>query len=538
LSAFKVLLSRYSGQEDICVGTPIANRTQSELEGMIGFFVNILALRSDLSGDPSFRDLLERVKDTTLSGYDHQSAPFEKVVDRVVTTRDMSRSPLFQVMFALQNTPEETTGGSGLQDIEISAYEFDSVTSKSDLTLNATEGDQGIVLDVEYCTALFKEETMERMLLHYQELLYSIVKDITQPIGKLSILTQKEQLELTKTFNNTEVAYPEDKTIVELFVDQVKKTPESIAVVYEDNRLIYIELDLLSNQLAHYLLSNHDINRGDLIGVILDRSDWLIVSFLAILKTGGAYVPIDPNYPEARKEYIRTDSGSCFIIDDSFLDTFKKKSSEYPDNLPEVRIDSNDLAYVIYTSGSTGQPKGVMIEHKNLVHLSFWHQKAYSVTVKSKSTLFSGIGFDASVWEIYPYLLFGASLYPISGKNRYNLELFSKFLIEHAITHAYVPTLLCESFIDEEVSLPNIVILTGGDSLRLNKPTDIIIYNNYGPTETTVVATNYKVSNTSMFRVPIGKPIYNTAVYIMNDSGELLPIGVVGELYIGGPGVG
>ncbi|REG90461.1 non-ribosomal peptide synthetase, partial [Flavobacterium aquicola] len=540
LSAFKVLLSRYSGQDDICVGTPIANRTQSELEGMIGFFVNMLALRTDLSGDLSFKDVLSKVKQTTLEGYDHQLTPFEKVVDRVITTRDMNVTPLFQVLFSLQNEGDNfEEKDRGLNDITISGYELDTVTSKFDLAFSVLENNNGISLGINYCTALFDKATIDRMLLHYQELLVSVANNISQPISSLAMLTKEESHQLLDVFNNTDVAYPLDKTLVDLFSEQVKRTPNTVAVVHEEEELTYKKLDQRSNQLAHYLLSNKNISADTLIGVVLDRSEWLIISFLAILKTGAAYVPIDPNFPEERITYIKEDSNCSIIVDTLLLETFKKDSSTYSDDLPKIHTSPDNLAYVIYTSGSTGKPKGVMIEHRNLVHLCFWHQSVYAVTSQSRGTLFSGVGFDASVWEIYPYLLSGASLYPISEKFHYDLDKFSNFLIEHAITHTYMPTLLCESFIDKEISLPNIIVLTGGDVLHLNKPSDITIYNNYGPTETTVVATNYKVLNTStpMVKIPIGKPIDNTQVYIMNEGENLLPIGVVGELCIGGLGV-
>ncbi|WP_345027246.1 AMP-binding protein, partial [Flavivirga jejuensis] len=317
-------------------------------------------------------------------------------------------------------------------------------------------------------------------------------------------------------FNNIKVAYPSDKSIVDLFVAQVKNSPDNIAIVFDKKVLSYIELDRLSNQLAHYILSNKDVNTGDLIGIMLERSDWLIISFLAILKTGCAYVPIDLNYPEERKKDIKKDSNYAVLIDNLLIDSFKENRTKYPDFLPKIIIKPTDLAYVIYTSGSTGKPKGVLIEHKSLVHLCFWHQNAYAIDEESKGTLFSGIGFDACVWEIYPYLLFGASLYPIDDIFRYDLDKLPQFLTDNNITHSYIPTSLCENFVDQEVHLPNTIILTGGDALRLNKSTDIVIYNNYGPTETTVVATNYKVSNILEDNIPIGKPIANTQVYIMD----------------------
>ncbi|CAL2107141.1 hypothetical protein T190115A13A_320001 [Tenacibaculum sp. 190524A02b] len=535
LSAFKVLLSRYSGQEDICVGTPIANRTQAELEGVIGFFVNTLALRSNLSGNPSFKEVLKEVKTTTLEGYDHQLVPFEKVVDKMVTTRDMSMSPLFQVMFVLQNTPSNSK--LAIENVTISEYELEGITSQFDLTLNISENDQGLLLNVEYCTALFKRTTIKQMLVHYQELLSNIINDVTQSIGSLSMLTNEEENQLLNVFNDTALDYPKDKTVVDLFELQAQETPEAIAVVYNGEELTYKELNEKSNQLAQYLISNYSVNINDLVGVVLERSDWLIVAYLATLKVGAAYVPIDPSYPEDRKEYIRKDSGINVIIDNSLLEEFKLTSSVYSINSPSINIAPSDLAYVIYTSGSTGKPKGVMVEHKNLLHLCFWHQSAYNVTSLSRGTLFAGIGFDASVWEIYPYILKGASLYPVSNNIRYDLNLFSEFLEYNTITHAYIPTLLCERFIEEEISLSKITILTGGDALSVNTNTSLNIYNNYGPTETTVVATNYKVVDADVIKIPIGKPINNTQVYITDSTMNLVPLGVVGEICIGGDGV-
>ncbi|MGO4773923.1 AMP-binding protein, partial [Flavobacterium sp. W22_SRS_FK3] len=353
-------------------------------------------------------------------------------------------------------------------------------------------------------------------------------------------LTKGEEHQLLDIFNSTDVGYPKDKTVVDLFTEQVKRTPNAIAVVFDGKEWTYRELDKISNQLAHYLLSINTNNSTPdiIIGVVLDRSEWLIISFLAILKSGSSYVPIDSSFPEERKMYIINDSNCSIIVNTLLLDTFKEVSSSYSDELPEIITDPDNLAYVIYTSGSTGKPKGVMIEHRNLINLCFWHRSAYMVTDKSRSTLFSGVGFDASVWEIYPYLLFGGSLYPISEKFRYDLDKFSGFLSQHAITHTYMPTLVCENFVDKEIALPNIIVLTGGDTLHLSKSSDITIYNNYGPTETTVVATNYKISNTSpMVKIPIGKPIDNTQLYVLNDYNQLLPIGVVGELCIGGLGV-
>ncbi|SEC23137.1 amino acid adenylation domain-containing protein [Tenacibaculum sp. MAR_2009_124] len=560
LTAFKVLLHRYSGQNDICIGTPIANRTQSELEDLIGFFANTLALRSDLSGNPSFKELLSQVKQTTLKSYDNQLVPFEKVVDSVVTDRDMTITPLFQVMFDYQNDTNEITErdiDSEEESIEedllsISGYETSEISVQFDLTLSVIERESNFFLNMAYRSSLFKEETIQRIMTHFKHLLNSIVNNIDQSIGELSMLTEVEKVQLVKTFNKTDTSNPENKTLIDLFSEQVTKTPEAAAVVYEKEILTYKKLDEYSNQLAHYL-KEQGVKSGTLVGVCIDRSPEMISSILGILKSGGVYVPIDPDYPLARINYMLDDANIKVVLSRSVI---SKKTLIERDDITKILLDSHwgiitnysseklnqtltgeDLAYIIYTSGSTGKPKGVMIEHKNLINLCLWHQTEYSVNHTSRGTLFSGISFDASIWEIYPYLISGASLYPISRQDRYELNFLKTFFNEHEITHTYIPTLLCNSFIEENFNLTNITILTGGDALILNKTTNLKIYNNYGPTETTVVASNYKLTDTSTGKISIGKPINNTQIYITDPGMNLVPIGVVGELCVSGQGV-
>ncbi len=536
LTAFKVLLHKYSGQEDICVGTPIANRTQSELENLIGFFVNTLAIRSNLGENPIFLDLLKEVKSTTLEAYEHQLVPFEKMVDHVVDMRDMRTSPLFQVLFVLQNTPEEEN--LGLEGITLSTYEHKHTTSKFDMTMTAEDIKSGISLDVEYCTDLFTQETISRMLIHFEELLKNIVSKPNECIGDIPILTDKEKAQLLDTFNLTQTDYNIKRTVIDLFSEQVNKTPDYTAIVFKGEEITYKELDKLSNQFAHYLLSKYTLNQEDLIGVKLDRSEWLIISILAVLKTGCAYVPIDPNYPEERISYIKEDSNSKLIIDKAILNQYQENKENYTSKIPDINIQADHLAYVIYTSGSTGKPKGVLIEHRNLINLCLWHQQAYKVTDQSKGVLFSGVGFDASVWEIYPYLLGGGTLYPIhEDETRYDITWLTDFIVKHKVSHIYLPSQICHDMVDQEVLLDGVTILTGGDTLKLSKETSLQIYNNYGPTENTVVSTFYKLSGNHVNMIPIGKPISNTSVYILGSNEELLPIGVTGELCVSGSGL-
>ena len=311
LAAFKVLLYRYSGQEDICVGTPIAGRNQQELEGLIGFFVNTLALRSRVSGDMSFRQLLEEVKDTTLAAYSHQEVPFEKVVDAVVKERDMSRNPLFQVMFSLQNTPEVPELRLG--ELRLSAENQEHTTSKFDISLFIRETSSGIQGTVEYATDLYSGETIDRLISHYTTLLGSIVATPEAQVNSLGMLSAAEEKTLLVEFNATAADYPKDKSIIDLFEEQVKKSPQAIAAVFEDNQLTYKALNDRSNQVARYL-QKQGVKAETLVPICVERSLEMLIGILGILKAGGAYVPIDPEYPQDRISYMLEDTGADLVL--------------------------------------------------------------------------------------------------------------------------------------------------------------------------------------------------------------------------------
>ncbi|SFJ90871.1 non-ribosomal peptide synthetase, partial [Myroides guanonis] len=557
LSAFKVLLSRYSGQEDICVGTPIANRTQSELEGMIGFFVNTLALRSDLSGNPSFKALLSRIKQTTLEGYDHQLAPFEKVVERVVNTRDMSMTPLFQVLFVLQNTPKESKDIS-LEGFTLSEYEFDMVSSKFDLNMVISEFEEVITLNLEYSTTLFDKDTIDRMILHYQNLLQSIISDITQPIDSLSILTKKEEIQLLDVFNDTFTEYPKDKTILDLFSEQVKNTPDAIAVVFEGQALTYKELDQSSNQLSHYLYGQGVIT-DSLVGICLDRNLEMVIGILGILKSGGAYVPIDPEYPSDRVAYMLKDASIKTVLSSNttgglleryeglsilLLDTDWDLISGYStENLNKV-IARDDLAYVLYTSGSTGKPKGVMMSHYALFNL-ICNNNQLGIS-NQRVTQLSSISFDMSFQEIFFVITQGGELYIVPSETKKDLAGLANFIKNKNIETMFLPTaffifLGAEGFFEKIDSVKDLIV--AGEQLKLSenvkkyfKQQGVMLHNHYGPTETHVVTTDiidYKNRSDEDETISIGKPIANTQIYILNNSLDLLPIGVAGELCIG-----
>ncbi|MCB4751168.1 MAG: condensation domain-containing protein, partial [Sulfurovum sp.] len=370
LSSFGLLMHKYSGQEELIIGSPIANRNRFETEPLIGFFVNTLALKQDFSSDMKFSTVLQQTKEHTLSAYDHQDVPFEKIVDALDIPRDTSRSPLFQVMFVLQNTPENTT--LELPELKIEGIAFENSTSKFDLTMDIAEVNEELHGSLEYATDLFSQTYIESMIEHFKILLEAIVKDETQAISKYPILTKQEEQQLLIEYNDTKVDYPKEKTIHQLFEAQVKLNPENVAVVYEDEELTYKQLNTKSNQLAHYLIEQ-GVEPDSLVAICVDRSLDMMIGLLAILKAGGAYVPIDSSYPEDRIKHMLDDSNTKLLLTQAHLkdtlpktksktiaidtlDTSKEKKSN-----PKTKVTSSNLAYVIYTSGSTGLPKGVMV---------------------------------------------------------------------------------------------------------------------------------------------------------------------------------
>jgi non-ribosomal peptide synthetase component F/acyl carrier protein len=460
LSAFKVLLYRYCGHRDICVGTPVANRPQQDLEGLVGFFVNTLALRSEVNGDSSFLDLLQQVRATTLDAYANQDVPFEKVVNAVVTERDMGRTPLFEVMFVLQNTPDVPQLRLG--ELNLSRERYEHTTSKFDITFTLTETAFGLQGSVQYCTDLYKEQTIERMISHFSELLVHIVKAPEQAIGTLPMLTDADRHQLITAFNNTGTQYRGGKTIVNLFEQQVIKTPHAVALVFEGAQLSYQKLNERSNQLANYLRAK-GINEETLVPICVERSDTIIIAMLGILKAGAAYVPVDPEYPSERIRYMLEDTRASLVITSEQsrpklpvsngvefinLDAEWPLISAQPAGNPETITNLNDLAYVIYTSGSTGNPKGVMIEQRGVINLIEWHNHEYQVSESSRATAMAGVGFDAFGWEVWPYLSAGATIYIIDDDQRLSPHKLCELFISSHITHSFLSTALVPEFIN------------------------------------------------------------------------------------------
>ena len=540
LGAFQILLHRYSGQEDIVVGSPIAGRNNAEVEDLIGFFVNSLVLRSQINRDSSFIEFLADVREVALGAYANSDVPFEKLVEELQVTRDVSRNPLFQVMFVLQNAPMQDLE---LPDVSISPLLADTGTAMFDLTLEVEEANSEFTASFEYNTDLFDDSTIERMMVHFQTLLENIVANPKQSISELEILNKAEKDQLLVEWNNTEADYPLDKCIHQLFEEQVEKTPDAIAVKFEDQQLTYSELNQRANQVANSL----DVKPDTLVGLSVERSLEMIVGMLGILKAGAAYVPLDPNYPEERLNFILEDSGIEIILDKERL---QQQVDQQNIENPNTEVKPNNLAYVIYTSGSTGKPKGVLIEHQSLVNHTLSASKEFELNEDDRVLQFASMSFDAAAEEIYPCLVTGATLVLRTNEMLDSISIFLQKCKSWGLTLIDLPTAywheVTSQLNNENRKFPSsvrLVIIGGEQALKEQlvkwqkyvNPT-VKLFNTYGPTETTIVATRYLAKNTSD-ELLIGKPIDNLQNYILDKNQQIVPVGVAGELHIGGVGL-
>jgi amino acid adenylation domain-containing protein len=558
LAAFKTLLYRYTVQEDVIVGSPIANRNWAEIEGLIGFFVNTLVLRSDLGGTPSFRELLGRVREVALGAYAHQDMPFERLVEELQPERDMSYNPLFQVMFVLQNTPMPDGDFSGLA---LSSLEVESKTARFDLALSLTETEQGLIGSFGYNTDLFDEATIARMVGHLRTLLEGVVADPNKRICDLLILTEAERHQLLVEWNDTQVNYPLDKCIHQLFEEQAERTPDNVAVVFEDQQLTYRELNARANQLAHYL-QKQGVGPDVLVGICVERSLKMIVGLFGILKAGGAYVPLDPAYPQERLTFMLEDAQVPVLLTqkqllenlpvhqrqttylDSDWDVIVRESKENP--ISKVRAEN--LAYVIYTSGSTGRPKGAMLDHRGICNRLLWGIEYCRMNEADRILHETPISFDPSVTEIFAPLLVGAQLILASLGKEQDSSYLVKLIAEKRVTHLdLMPSMLQMLLEEKEIKSCDClkVINCDGEALTLKVQERLFarlnadLYNIYGPTETSVSVTFWLCQRESHKRaVPIGRPISNVQIYLLDRHLQPVPVGIPGELHIGGVAVG
>jgi len=552
LAAFKALLYRYTDQDDIIVGSPIANRNRVEVEGLIGFFVNTLVLRTDLSGEPSFRQLLARVRETALGAYAHQDLPFERLVEELQPERDMSYNPLFQVMFALQNIPQRPWELPGLK---VTPLDVDAGTAKFDLTLEVVERTEGISGCFEYNTDLFDTETIERMAAHFTRLLEGVVADPDARISSLPILTEAEQHHVLVAWNATGAEYPRERCVHELIEAQVERVPAKTAVAFEGEALTYRELDQRANRLAHYLVAM-GVGPETLVGVFMERCLETLVGLLGILKAGGAYVPLDPEYPRERLAYMMEDAGLRVVLTQErfrgqipsgsvqavYLDADAEAIARCPSSKPAVATRPEHLMYVIYTSGSTGKPKGVQVPHGAVVNFLWSMARRPGITEEDILVAVTTLSFDIHVLEIYLPLVVGAQSVLVSREVAGDgLRLLAALEDAGATMMQATPSTWRILLAAGWQGGTGFKALCGGEAFPADLASELYervgeLWNMYGPTETTVWSTCSRVED-PRGPILIGTPIANTTVYVLDRHGRPVPVGVPGELCIGGAGV-
>jgi amino acid adenylation domain-containing protein len=553
LAAFHTLLGRYTGQEDIVVGSPIAGRTHAETEELVGFFVNTLALRLDLSGDPTFRELLQRAREVTLGAYAHQDLPFEKLVEELQPERDLRRTPVFQVAFAYQNMPSHKLELPGLT---LRSEPAESGNAKFDLMLYMWQRADGLRAVLEYNTDLFDAGTIIRMLGHFQTLLEGIALDPDRRLSALPLLSHEERNRSLMGWNATAADYPEDRSVHRLFEEQAARTPEAVALVAGPEQLTYRELDRRANRLAHHLRAC-GVGPDARVGVCLGRSSHLVVALLAVLKAGGAYVPLDPAYPQERLRFLLRDAQMAVLLTENrlldglprgeaptvvCLDRDLAAIAGEPDEPVRSGITTAHLAYVIYTSGSTGTPKGVGITHGNAVAFLTWARQATPAVAGARVLATTSISFDLSVYEIFGTLTWGGTVLLIESAlelpERPDLQTRGAATLLNTVPSAAAalvrlgavpPGLVRVNLAGEPV--PRALV----EALYAEGVGEV--HDLYGPTETTTYSTGAHLPSGESGLPGIGRPITNTRAYVLDRRLEPVPIGVPGELYLGGAGV-
>ena len=551
LAAFKTLLYRYTGQEDILVGSPIANRNRREIEEVIGLFANTLVFRTNLSSNPTFKELLGRVREVALGAYNHQDLPFEKLVEILQPERDLSHNPLFQVLFSLRNvrTPQIKLPG-----VRLSSLEIEQKTARLDLALDLEEGLEGINGTLEYSQDLFDASTARRIAGHFLTLLESVAANPEQRISNLPILTKPEQQQLLFEWNNTQSNFPQDKCIHELFEAQEELTPDATAVVFKNEYLTYRELNKKANNLASYL-QKISVNPEVLVGIYVERSLEMMVGLLGILKAGGAYVPLDPAYPPERLEFMLEDAKiSVLLTQKKLLETLPKNSAyivcldadwEGISSCGEPVVglqNSSNLAYVIYTSGSTGKPKGVQISHASAVNFLSSMRQQLAIADRDVWLAVTSLSFDIAALELFLPITTGSRLVVASREVASNGEKLLETLTNSGATVMQATPASWKMLLAAGWQGNNqLKILCGGEALPRHLANQLLlrcasVWNLYGPTETTIWSTLYQVDRKDE-SVSIGRPIANTQIFILDRYLMPVPVGVFGELHIGGAGL-
>lgn len=552
IAVFEVLLYRYTGQDDILVGTTTAGRDRGETQGLMGLFLNVLAIRTDLSGNPSFCELLGRVRDVILEAHAYRMVPFEYVIKETQPTRNLTRNPLIQVLFSLE--PPLPVLSSGwtitLTDVEVSV-------SKFDLYFNIDDRPDGFEAWIEYNTDIFDASTIQRMIGHWKTLLEYVVVDPTQPILNLPLLTGEEQTQLLQEWNATQRDYPQDRCLHQLFEEQAAQRPEKVAVICADTSFTYCELNERANQLAHYL-QRQGVGPDILVGIYIERSLHMLVALLGILKAGGAYVPLDPAYPQERLAYMLEDSQAQFLLTQQTLinklsqqstltviclDTDWETIAQEPGHDSQSMLSSDALLYVIYTSGSSGRPKGVQITHRSVINVLSAVQEMLSVSTSDTLLGITTLSFDIATVEFFLPLITGACFL----LQRHDVISDSMQLLEQITT--IHPTIVQATpatwrmLLDAGLStLDGLKIISTGEALPRDVRDQLLarhpdsFWNLYGPSETTIYSTGCLLNSTSA-ALSIGHPIANTQIYLLDNMMQPVPIGVIGEIYIGGAGL-
>lgn len=552
MAAFIMLLARYSGQNDIIVGSPVAGRNYRELEHLIGFFVNMLVLRTDVSDNPTFRELIQRVHTGTLGAYAHQDLPFGRLVEALQPVRDLSTTPLFQVVFTFQNSEQVSIDTAGLR---VTFHEEDTNLAQFDLEVTVRDAQDGLHCDFKYNNDIFAQKMIRRMLKHFQTLVgYSTAHPELQ-IGYTPIVADDEWVQVVQEWGTHPVAYHHEYCYVHRSAEAwAQQQPDAIALAFQDQYLTYGTLNTCANQVAAHL-QQQGVGAESLVGLCVDRSPEMVIGMLGILKAGAAYVPLDPSYPKERIGFILRDTGiACLLTKKSYSSQlvdfdgvlFYLDTQLFAQPSPDYRVSTvipDHLAYVIYTSGSTGKPKGVQITHAGLLNLVLWHLQTYDIHTHDRATQVASMTFDACVWEVWPYLAAGASLHIVDAETRQDPEALQTWLLARQITVSFLPTPLAERVLElpwpEHTALR--ALLTGGDTLHEypHPSLPFQLVNHYGPTEASVVTTAGLVeARQGDERVPsIGKPIANLETYVLDDKLQVVPAGVPGELYIAGEGL-
>jgi amino acid adenylation domain-containing protein len=612
LAVFKVLLYRYTGQTDILVGSPIANRNRSEIEKLIGFFVNMLVLRTDLSGDPTFLDVLGQVREVALGAYDHQDVPFEKLVEELQPQRDLSRQPLFQVQFVLQNTPSVPE----LPGLIASSMKVESSTAKFDLTLFVEEDEQGLKGKLEYNTDLFDAATIARMAGHFQTLIQGIVSNPEQRLSELPLLTETERRQLLFEWNNLKVTgdtrteYPQGQCMHQLFEAQVERTPDAIAVIFEEQQLTYRELNRRANQLARYL-QTLGVGPEVLVGICVERSLEMVIGVLGVLKAGGTCVPLDPSYPRERLVFMLEDTHTPVLLTQELLVAdLPRRLSKAQENLASLAVpvpsarargegsgvphgdsaepssrgrglersyfpipqvvcldscwetiaresDENpfsavtveNLVYVLYTSGSTGRPKGVALPHRALFNMVAWQLRHTALPEGARTLQFSSLSFDASFADIFMALCSGGALVIVPDSVRRNIADLPQLITDYGVERLNLPVVVLQYLagdIDAQAQLALCAkeIISTGEQLQVTQYIrefftqlpNCVLHNQYGPSESHVVTSFTLTGSPDDWPAlpPIGRSIANAQIYLLDQHLRPVPIGIPGELYIGG----